>query len=63
MDPRQHELARIALQVVDPFAGRSYFGGRSEATAARTVLRDTPISRAIALIGTPSDRCKRRISA
>jgi hypothetical protein len=41
---------------IDPGLGRSYFGGPSLATAARTVFRDTPITRAIALIGTPSAR-------
>ncbi len=48
---------------IDPAGARSYFGGPSEANAARTVLRDTPITRAIALIAIPSDRCNRRISA
>jgi SAM-dependent methyltransferase len=40
----------------DPFAGRSYFGGRSLATAARTVFRDTFITRAITLTGIFSAR-------
>jgi hypothetical protein len=35
----------------DSFRGRSYLGGRSLAIAARTVFLDTPITRAIALIG------------
>ena len=42
---------------------RSYFGGRSLATAARTVFRDIPITRAITLTGIPSARCNLRISA
>lgn len=47
----------------DPFRGRSYFGGRSEANAARTVFRASPRVRTISLIGIPSARCNRRISA
>src|SRR5581483_312456 len=47
----------------EPTGRRSYFGGVSEANAARTVLRDTFITRAIILIGNPSARCNRRISA
>src|SRR5689334_8143635 len=39
-----------AASTIDPFAGRSYFGGRSLAIAARTVFRDTFITRAITLI-------------
>ena len=35
----------------------------ADANAARTVLRATPNRRAISLIGTPSARCSRRISA
>ena len=38
----------------DPLGARSYFGGLSDASAARTVLRATPIRRAISLMGTPS---------
>ena len=45
----------------DPADRRTYCGGPSEANAARTVLRETP--RAIILIGIPSARCNRRISA
>jgi hypothetical protein len=44
-------------------AARSYFGGRSEANAARTVFREIPSCRATSLIDTPSARCSRRISA
>ena len=47
----------------DPARGRSYFGGPSLATAARTVFLETPITRAISLIGISSARCSRRISA
>lgn len=35
---------------------RSYFGGRSESYADRTVFRATPSRRAISLMGTPSAR-------
>jgi hypothetical protein len=47
----------------DPVAARSYRGGPSERTAARTVFRETFMTRAICLIGRPSARCSRRISA
>ncbi len=47
----------------DPLAARSHFGGRSEFNAARTVFRATPNRREISLMGTPSARCRRRISA
>lgn len=58
--------ARIVFSygsTTDPFDGRSYLGGAPEANAARTVFLATPSRRAISLIATPSDRCKRRISA
>ena len=42
---------------------RTYFGGPSLATAARIVLRETPNVLAINLIGNPSARYNRRISA
>src|SRR3954454_17692524 len=48
---------------MDPAGRRSYFGGASEAIAARTVFLETPNTRAITLIGNPSDLRKRRISA
>jgi hypothetical protein len=48
---------------IDPADRRSYFGGTSQANAARTVFRDTPITRVIILIDNPSARCNRRISA
>jgi len=44
-------------------AGREYRGGLDDANARRTALRDTPSRRTIALIGRPSARCNRRISA
>jgi len=58
--------ARIAASnasTADPPGLRSYFGGPSEAIAARTVFRETPNVLAIILIGNPSARCSRRISA
>ena len=48
---------------IDPAGLRSYFGGASAASAARTVFRETPCTLTIALIGILSDRCNRRISA
>ena len=45
-----------AASTIEPARGRSYFGGPSLATAARTVFLDTPITRAISLIGRPSAR-------
>ena len=48
---------------IDPAGVRSYFGGTSEAIAARTVFLETPNTRTIALIGNPSARCSLRISA
>src|SRR6266480_1088846 len=47
----------------DPRVIRRYSGGRSEDNAARTVFRATRSRRAISLMGTPSARCRRRISA
>ena len=58
--------ARIVFpygSTTDPFRARWYLGGKSEANAARTVFLAIPNRRAISLIATPSDRCKRRISA
>ena len=51
------------LSTIEPIGRRSYFGGSSEANAAFTVFFDTPNTRATALIGKPSARCSRRISA
>lgn len=47
----------------DPRGCRSYFGGTSRRNAARTVFLEHPTRRAITLIGIPSLRCNRRISA
>src|SRR5271156_698840 len=58
--------ARIAssnASTADPAGLRSYFGGPSEANAARTVFLETPNVLAIILIGKPSARCNLRISA
>ena len=56
-------IASSNSSTTDPAGARSYRGGPSEATAARTVFRDTPNVRAIVLIGNPSARRSRRISA
>ena len=47
----------------DPTGARSYLGGASEANAARTVFRASPVLRTIALMLNFSDLCSRRISA
>ena len=44
---------------MDPPGLRTYLGGAAEDSAARTVFLDTPNTRAIALIGSPSDRCSK----
>ena len=56
-------MASSNASTADPAGLHSYFGGPSEANAARTVLREIPNVLAINLIGNPSARCKRRISA
>ena len=56
-------IASSNPSTADPDGFRSYFGGPSEAIAARTVFRETPNLLAIVLIGTLSARCSRRISA
>src|SRR5690606_24023545 len=48
---------------IDPLPARRYFGGSSAANARLTVFFEMPNRRAIALIGMPSARCNRRISA
>jgi len=48
---------------IDPAGLRTYFGGASLAIAARTVFREIPSSRAIALTGICSARYSLRISA
>jgi hypothetical protein len=57
------QLRASTSSTIDPEPARSYRGGDAARSAARTVFRDTPITRAIALIGIRSDRCNRRISA
>ena len=47
----------------DPAGFRTYLGGPSATSAARTVLRETPNVLAIILIGNLSARCNLRISA
>ncbi len=47
----------------EPRGPRSRRGGSTARTAERTVFRDNPNRRASSLIGTPSARCNRRISA
>ena len=48
---------------IDPAGRRWYFGGVSEASATRTVLREIPNTRATCEIDIPSARHSRRISA
>jgi hypothetical protein len=48
---------------IDPLLLRRYVGGSLDANAFRTVFRAIPRCRAIALIGIPSARRNRRISA
>jgi hypothetical protein len=47
----------------DPSGSRTYLGGPSDRSAARTVFRETFLIRAICLIGKPSARWSRLISA
>ena len=56
-------IASSNASTADPAGLRSYFGGPSEAIAARTVFREIPNVLAMVLIGNPSARCSRRISA
>jgi hypothetical protein len=49
--------------LLDSTGVRTYFGAASEAIAVRTVFLETPNNLAIALIGNPSARYNRRISA
>jgi hypothetical protein len=53
---------KTSSRVMSAFGARSHFGGRSLATARRTVVREIPNFRAIARIGICSARCNRRIS-
>jgi hypothetical protein len=56
-------IASSKASTDEPGALRWYFGGASEAIAARTVFRKIPNVFAIVLIPNPSARCSRRISA
>ena len=56
-------MASSNASTAEPLGRRSYFGGASEAIAARTVFRETPNVLAIVLIGNPSARRSLRISA
>jgi hypothetical protein len=56
-------IASSTASTADPTGLRSYFGGPSDTSAARTVFREIPNVRAIILIGDPSARCSLRISA
>ena len=47
----------------DPVRSREYFGGTSDANAARTVFLANPNLRAIVLTAMPSDNANRRTSA
>jgi hypothetical protein len=44
--------------MIEPLAGRPYFGGVTTRTALRTVLRDNPSFLAVALIAIRSPRCR-----
>jgi hypothetical protein len=54
---------RLDTSTADGRGGREYFGGSAAANARHTAFRDTPNRLQIALIGIPSARCNRRISA
>lgn len=56
-------IASSNASTADPAGVRSYFGGASDANAERTVFLEIPNVLAINLIGNPSARCNRRISA
>jgi hypothetical protein len=65
-DGNSANSARIAgsnTSTADGLGGREYLGGSAAANARRTALRHTPNRLEIALIGIPSARCNRRISA
>src|SRR3954453_11605214 len=47
----------------EPFAGRRYLGGLSDANALATVFLEIPSRLAIAACDSRSDTCSRRISA
>jgi hypothetical protein len=52
-------IASSNASTADPAGLRSYFGGPSAASAARTVFREIPNVLAINLIGNPSARLPR----
>src|SRR4030095_14027559 len=54
-------LRRSYASANDPHGARSYLGGPWLASAAFTVFREQPTSRAISEIDTPSDLRSRRI--
>lgn len=56
-------ICTSTASTTEPLAGRSYFGGRSLASARLTVFFEMPRCRAIARIGICSARCSLRISA
>ena len=56
-------ICTSTASTTEPLAGRSYFGGRSLASACFTVFFEMPRCRAIARIGICSARCSLRISA
>jgi hypothetical protein len=61
--PSSSRIRGSTSSTIDPAGCRTYRGGRSEASAALTVLREQPITPAIVLIGILSARRSRRISA
>jgi cytidyltransferase-like protein len=61
--PASSRIRGSYSSATDPLGARSYRGGPSERSAARTVFRETFMIRAICLIGSPSARYSRRISA
>ena len=60
-----HNYSATAEEEITPTRPslRSYFGGRSLATAARTLFLEIPVARAIALTGICSARGSLRVSA
>jgi hypothetical protein len=61
--PRDSVTRTLAHEPLGCLGGLTYFGGPSARNARRTAFRDTPRVLAITLIGIPSARCNRRISA
>lgn len=56
-------ISGSTASTIEPCSARSYFGGVSESSAARTVFRAIPNLRAIVLTPNPSALGSRRISA